>query len=87
MSGSATLRHAMARHLLATGELVGQSQTALIRLLGSPAEQPLTSSDVLEWHLGQRQEPTGWMWNYDVYLDVQLDDAGICTNAYLSSRD
>ena len=28
---------------------------------------------MLEWRLGERQDPTGLMWNYDEYLRVYLD--------------
>lgn len=84
-SGSATLRHEMARHLLACGELAGRSRTEMVNLLGPPmgAGDPC----VLEWHLGERQEPTGWMWNYDEYLRVDLDGRGLCGKAVIWSKD
>jgi len=84
-TGSATLRHGMARQLVAEGMLVGRTQAELGELLGPPVRVSFT--DALGWYLGERAEPTGLMWNYDEYLLVYLDERGQCREATIGGRD
>jgi hypothetical protein len=83
-SGSATLRHGMARQMIADGELVGLSRAEIVDRLGQPSEK---HGDTLHWYLGQREDPTGYMWNYEEYLVVSFDARPNCQTAIIIGRD
>lgn len=84
-SGSATLRHGMARQLVTDRELVGRTRVELEELLGPTSADSLPGTG--EWPLGERADPTGWMWNYDEFLLARFDERGVCQEVFIWSRD
>jgi hypothetical protein len=84
-SGGAKLRHGMARHMIASGELIGLSEEDITARLGLPGGW--SSETCLRWYLGKRQSGASMMWDYEEYLAVILDERGVCTGAAIDSRD
>ena len=84
-SGSATLRHGMARQLVASGELIGTSRDDIIGRLGPPLDG--ATAGQLEWFLGPRRSGSSMMWDYQGYLVVLLDGEGRCREASMFNRD
>jgi hypothetical protein len=85
-TGSATLRHGMALQMIDRNELIGLSRVEIVDKLGTPSRGG--DGDLsLAWYIGQREEPTGWFWNYEEYLSVRFDDRDVCERAVIFGVD
>lgn len=89
-SGDATQRHAMAKRMTDSRELIGETRDELIRRFGTPAKEGDdwgAGDRWSEWSLGERRSPVALLGNYREFLRVVFDKCGNVDQAYIWDYD